>query len=211
MSKKSTKWVYVLKTVDKDMQGYGGFKYPTKGKVTAPDWQPTKQCGKGLHALLWAEGGDYLSTDITAKWLVLKVDKNLMVSFSDKVKFKEGFVCYAGNCDGAIAYIKSKMPLSILNTVYGTAGATGTKGTASATGYHGTASATGDCGTASATGYQGTASATGKGSIILSWYDEKADRLRLVVGYPGENGLKSKTLYTLDEKHNFVEVKKESN
>jgi hypothetical protein len=271
-TKKTSKWVYVLKTVDKDMCGYGGFKYPVKGKVVAPDWEPKKECGNGLHALLWAEGGNYLSNDITAKWLVLKVDSNLMVSFSDKVKFKKGFVCYAGNCDGAIAYIKSKMPLSILNSVYGSASATGTKGSASATGTkgsasatgtkgsasatgdfgsasatgtkgsasatgtkgsasatgdfgsasatgtkgsasatgdQGSASATGDFGSASATGTKGSASATGYGTIILSWFDEKAKRYRLVVGYPGENGLKPKTLYTLDENHNFVEVKKE--
>jgi hypothetical protein len=86
---------------------------------------------------------------------------------------------------------------------YGHASATGYSGHASATGYSGHASATGHYGHASATGdygwaiagHNGTARADNNGALTLLWWDEKAKRPRVAVGYVGENGIKANTDY----------------
>jgi hypothetical protein len=96
----------------------------------------------------------------------------------------------------------------------GHASATGNYGHASATGYYGHASATGYSGHASATGYSGHASATGdnatgacintdgkarcgkNGSIILTYFDKRANRNKHVVGYEGKE-VEANTWYEL--------------
>jgi len=97
----------------------------------------------------------------------------------------------------------------------GSASATGDLGSASATGYRGSASATGDRGSASATGYLGSASATGdrgsasatdRGYILLGRWDDKAKRQRVVVLYPGEDGIKPNTWYRLDDSGKPMEL-----
>jgi len=97
---------------------------------------------------------------------------------------------------------------------YGDASATGYSGRASATGDYGHASATGNSGHASATGYSGHASAMGinavamagvdgaaksgeTGAIAIFWHD--GNRIRIAVGYVGEDGIKSDTLYCVKQ------------
>ena len=63
-----------------------------------------------------------------------------------------------------------------------------------ATGYSGHAAATGDYGT-SFVGFNGKAKAGATGSFAIAWFDEKAKRARLIVGTPGENGIKADTWY----------------
>jgi hypothetical protein len=77
----------------------------------------------------------------------------------------------------------------------GTASA-GYRGTASA-GYRGTASA-GDLGTASA-GDRGTASAGKEGLLVIRYWDDKASRWRIAVGYPGENGVEAGKTYRVKD------------
>ena len=48
--------VLVLRTCDSKRQSRGGFQWPKSGLVNAPDWKPTKECGSGLHGLLWGLG-----------------------------------------------------------------------------------------------------------------------------------------------------------
>lgn len=52
--------VLVLRTCNSDMTGYGGFKWPESGPVEAPDWNPVKSCGQGLHGWLWDEFEEFL-------------------------------------------------------------------------------------------------------------------------------------------------------
>jgi hypothetical protein len=114
----------------------------------------------------------------------------------------------------------------------GAASSTGTRGAASSTGYQGAASSTGDQGAASSTGDQGAASSTGYqgaasnggkdgvaaalgysskaksclgGIIVVAWYDEKNDRKRVTVGYPGEAGIKADTWYVASAAGELVE------
>ena len=87
MSKKID-WAYGLRTVDKDGRAYGGFVWPKKGKVTAPDWKPTLECKNGLHALLNGEGdSNLLSWEPDALWQVVRFDATTMVELGGKVKF----------------------------------------------------------------------------------------------------------------------------
>ncbi len=79
----------------------------------------------------------------------------------------------------------------------------GDSGTATA-GDSGTATA-GDSGTATA-GDRGTATAGDRGILIIKWYDTKAQRYRVRVAYPGEDGVKPNTLYRCDESGNLIEV-----
>ena len=56
-------------------------------------------------------------------------------------------------------------------------------------------------------GYAGRATAGANGIIVLSYWDAKSKRSRLVVGYPGEGGIAKNTLYKLDADFKLVEVK----
>ncbi len=77
---------------------------------------------------------------------------------------------------------------------YGHAAATGNYGHAAATGRSGHAAATGGYGCAFA-GFGGRAKASINGSFAIAWRDESTDRARLIVGTPGENGIKPDTFY----------------
>jgi hypothetical protein len=79
----------------------------------------------------------------------------------------------------------------------------GDRGTATA-GDSGTATA-GDSGTATA-GDSGTATAGDSGTVCIRYWDAKADRYRLAIGYVGENGIQPNVKYRL-ENGTFTEVK----
>lgn len=83
-----SKTVLVLRTCTKDMTSYNGFKWPTEGQVEAPDWQPTKECGHGLHGWLWGSGNWELKIKgEKTKWLVLEVERESIIDLDGKVKF----------------------------------------------------------------------------------------------------------------------------
>jgi hypothetical protein len=44
------------------------------------------------------------------------------------------------------------------------------------------------------------------GAIVLSFWDEVQDRIRIAVAYPGENGIKPDTWYSVDRTGLFFEV-----
>jgi len=180
-SKKPVRKVLVLRTVNADMTSCNGFVYPESGAVSAPDWAPTIECGKGLHGLLWGEGhGGFLDWSRDAKWLVIEVDEDKIVDLTSidntmKCKFPGGEVVHCGDQKSATDYILShggagRTVVGAFVTVgHSQVASAGYRGTASA-GYRGTASAgndgtasAGDGGTASA-GYRGTASAGYRGT-----------------------------------------------
>jgi hypothetical protein len=87
------------------------------------------------------------------------------------------------------------------------ASATGYSSAASATGYRSAASATGDRSAASATGldaiaaalgFEGTAKADERGVVVVAWWDAKAERKRLAVGYVDEDGIERNVAYRCD-------------
>ena len=197
-------YVYVTKSVNKDLTAHGGFQYPKSGIVEAPDWKATETCGKGLHGFLWGEGkGDLADYDADHVWLLIKVNMNDgFVDLKDKVKFRRGEVVAVGDCKTVTEKLKECLPKDRLYKVNGGTASAGDYGTATA-GDYGTASA-GDYGTATA-GYGGTASA-GKGGIISILYRDKKDAVRRKTAEIDRDGLKPNVPYRLDDEYNFVEV-----
>lgn len=99
--------VLVLRTCNADLTSYGGFVWPKKGRVRCKDWNPEPVCGGGLHGLLWGEGdGSLLSWAEDAKWLVVEVDANDVVSLTGKVKFPAGRVVHCGDRESATSYLR---------------------------------------------------------------------------------------------------------
>lgn len=100
--------VLVLRTCDKDLRSYGGYKWPKRGVAKARDWKADDQCGHGLHGLLWGVGaGELLDWDhADAKWLVVEVRADQMMKLGGKVKFPRGRVVYCGNQLGATDYLR---------------------------------------------------------------------------------------------------------
>jgi len=199
--------VRILKTVNSDMTAYNGFVWPASGFVECPDWSPLPICGNGLHGLLDGYGNSGLfSKDPEAKWLVLEVEKSLVVSIDDeKVKVPSATVIYCGDREGALELLTEE-PNRHVSQNFASGASKRIRGTASATGIRGTASATGDSGTACGLGLYCVVESGANGILICKWWDADAKRFRVVVGYVGENGIKANTKYRLDEKGNFVEV-----
>ena len=173
--KPKTGYVLVLKSVKADMTAYNGFFWPKKGKCVAPDWNPIKECGNGLHGWKWGEGDASLRVESKdAKWLVLSVEESKIIDLNGKVKFPECEVVFVGECHEAVLIIQSYAP-SGNKCIFGTATA-GYGGTATA-GYGGTATA-GDGGTSTA-GDGGTSTA-GDGGTATAGYGGTA-----TAGYRG--------------------------
>ena len=159
----------VLRTCDADMKAHGGFQWPTEGHVEAPDWDPdpNRDCGGGLHGLLWGCGNASLlaRSGKAARWMVVAVDPADVADIDQpgKIRFRAAeVVLVTADRAEAIAYLVANGATG-LPVVYGTATA-GDYGTATA-GHDGTATAghdgtatVGDYGTATAGDY-GTATA----------------------------------------------------
>ena len=131
MSKKtvSSKTRLVLRTSKTNLTSYNGFQWPEKGPVEAPDWQPTYECGNGLHGLLEGVGStQYLNLDPTAKWQVVEVEEADLLTgqgdLTDKCKFRKGNVVYTGNRTDAIDYLANhgcpteKMVFAVLSDTH---------------------------------------------------------------------------------------------
>jgi len=104
--------VYLLRTCDKDLKSHGGFQWPSSGLVSAPDWDPTPECGKGLHGLLSGEGnGSLLNTqDADAKWMVIAAVKSEVVQIDRKVKVPRAYVVFVGSKKDATDMIVKLCP-----------------------------------------------------------------------------------------------------
>jgi len=191
--------VLVLRACRADGTSYNGFVWPTSGPVEAPDWQPTKECGNGLHGLLWGVG-DYslVPREIGSRYLVVEVEAADLIDLGGKVKFPRGVVVFTSlNWWEASIYVKERRPAGTAEKIAtgdsGHAAATGNYGHAAATGDSGHAAATGDSGHAAALSYNGKAKAGTNGAVVLAWWDGK--RGRFLVGYVGEDGIEADTWY----------------
>jgi len=98
---------YMIKTVDKNLQGYDGFQYPKKGLVTAPDWNPKPVCGDGLHGLIH-ETKDHCIKDGDI-WMVLKYIKGEEIIIGDnKIKVPRAWVVGYGTAGEMQALFKKR-------------------------------------------------------------------------------------------------------
>jgi hypothetical protein len=97
-----------LRTCDKDGKAHGGFQWPLKAgeTVTAPDWEPTKECGKGLHGLLNGQGfSGHLSSKLDALWFVVESDLDKAIDLNGKHKFQTCKVEFVGSKEKAVQYM----------------------------------------------------------------------------------------------------------
>ena len=222
-TKKTAETVLVLRTCSADMTSYGGFKWPKRGPVSAPDWIDNYECGNGLHGWLWGEGkGSLGQADVPdAKWLVVRVLASEIRHGNGDLfgicKYPRGYVLHCGDRKSATDYImrhgasgKAVIGGTVTAGDYGTATA-GYCGTATAGDYgaakagnYGTAKS-GDYGTATV-GNCGSATAGHGGTICIQYYDAQKDRYRIAVAYVGENGIIPNRKYTLNDSHEFVAV-----
>ena len=180
-AKKKPATVLVLRTCHADMTAYGGFKWPRRGKVEAPDWKADDNCGHGLHGLLWGAGdGSLLSWDESARWLVVEVLASDVRTgkgdLIDKCKYPRGTVRYCGDRHGATEYLKA----------------------------HGLPPGTCVHGGSATAGYRGTATAGDRGVLVIRWRDGNC--FNLAVAIVGQNGIKPNVKYRLNDSHEFEEV-----
>ena len=158
------------------------FQWPAVGDVvTAPDWDPTPECGHGLHGWLWGvgsvedAGASWAFCEMGATWLVVETGASAVVSLSNgqKCKYPSGRVVFEGPGQDAALFVQTRAPNGsavILGTAtagYGGTATAGERGTATA-GSYGTATA-GHGGTATA-GYGGTATAGHRGTALAGEY-----------------------------------------
>ena len=171
---------YVLRTCAADMTSYGGFVWPREGVVEAPDWQPTADCGRGLHGFLWGEGdGSLADWSRDAVWIVSRI--NEWIDLDGKVKFPRAEVVFSGSREDATAKIRE---LGANGAVIGSTLTGGDRSTLTGGDY------------SILRGGHGSILTGGDGSILcLSWRD--GNRHRIVVAYVGEDGVKADTAYRL--------------
>ena len=192
----------VLRTCNSDMTSHGGFKWPKSGKVECSDWSPEPACGKGLHGLLWGEGDSSQLGGFSCPHLVVEIDEASKVDLQGKVKFSSGAVVHCGDAKSATDFIRDHGGRG-RSIVRGTS-TSGVRGT-STSGDGGT-STSGDRGT-STSGVGGTSKTGSAGIVVCRWWDSKAERARLAIGYVGEDGVKPDTFYRCNDEGKLVEVK----
>ena len=74
--------------------------------MEAADWEPTKNCGHGLHGFINGEGsGDLASWDSDAVWIAAWVDSAKIIDLNGKVKFPWADVALAGTRQEATQFL----------------------------------------------------------------------------------------------------------
>lgn len=104
------------------------FHWNPPGEITeAPDWDPTPECGNGLHGALKGQGwGDLFNWEEGALWHVVEVEESEVVDLDGKVKFPRGIVIFAGDRHTAANLVKRIYPESCVIASTATAGNRGT-------------------------------------------------------------------------------------
>ena len=191
-----------LRTCDAKMQGHGGFQWPESGPVVAPDWDPNPEIeyGHGLHGLAWGDGDwSLLSSDSSAKWLVVEVDAaDLVVAQGGtKHRYRAGTVVYCGDEVGAVSRVMCGVENfdRIAALAKGKSKATGDYSKAASSGNYSKAASSGDSGIAASIGNGGSAKAGPSGLVIVCWWDDPAKRYRACVGEVGIDGILADTWY----------------
>ena len=200
------KHVYVLRVNDANNQSRDGFQYPRKGKVSAPDWNPSPECGGGLHGWESGEGDPSVSTvHPDGVWLVLKVEDSPenLTRLNGKVKFREGTVVFAGSRNAATEYIynKTKAPRVLWVNITRGDYSTLTGGDCSTLTGGNRSNLTGGDGSTLTGGYRSTltggirSTLTGGHCSTLTWKVWDGQRYRLHTFYPGFAGIKADKPY----------------
>jgi hypothetical protein len=140
--------------------------------VECPNWDPKPECGNGLHGLAWGDGDWCLLSDADdAVWMVVRVASEDVVKIDDsKVKFRRGFVEYAGARGEAIDTILcGAEAMSAAQQAARAWGATsGGYSTSASSGHSSKAASSGDSSTAASSGHSSKAASSGDSSKAAS-------------------------------------------
>ena len=129
------KTTFVLRTSNENRIAYGNFQWPERGYVEAKDWEPTQQCGNGLHGLRLGVGDySYLSRESKATWQIVEVYDDVIVDLGDKIKYPFGWVVYSGDSGGAIRFLLNEIG-KVANAVIAIAQTNGIAAHAQTSGY----------------------------------------------------------------------------
>ena len=173
----------VLRCCNTDGTNSHGFTWPLNvgATVVAPDWDPDpgRDCGGGLHGLLWGCGDGGLLTPTDGVWMVVAVDPADIATphtdaIPDKVRFRACEIVHVGDQASAVGWLAERAPG--LPIAYGT----------------------------STSGDRGTSTSGAYGMLVITHWDGKAYR-RKIAEVDGDT-IKAGVAYRLDADGNFVEA-----
>jgi hypothetical protein len=185
---------YVLRTCAAGMTSYGGFVCPRSGMVECHDWQPTPECGNGLHGFLWGYGDGFLADwSYDAVWLVVAVED--WIALEGKVKFPRGEVVFCGSrLDATTEIIRLGARGAVIGAILtGGAGSTLTGGYGSILAGGEGATLTGGYGSILTGGNRSTLTGGSWSILSIKWWDGL--RYRIAIGYVGEDGILPNVAY----------------
>lgn len=102
----------ILRNCDAGGKSRKGFQWDTTigGTTKATDWNPTPECGQGLHGWLWGEGNASVSSyNDSPIWLVCEIKEYVTIG-SDKVKFPLAKTLFVGNMATAAQWLYDQLP-----------------------------------------------------------------------------------------------------
>ena len=221
--------VLILRTCNKDLKSYKGFQWPKEGPVSAPDFNPSPECGHGLHGLLEGQGDwGLLDWSVSAKALIVETDRSQLIELGGKVKFQSGIVKRVATiaallCEFLCNAAKIKKEVSDLQKATSSTAAVD-ENSHSSSDPSSQLAASGDSSQLAASGYSSKLAASGRsslvigashgcvaraadgGTLVLTRWVDKEKRWRVSVAYIGENGIKADTDYKLNDAGEFEEV-----
>ena len=182
--------VLLVKCLDAQGLGHGGFPWPKSGKVVCPRAAAGREAAAavtgdddtdcasgGLFGWAWELNlGGGKSPNFRAPWVVFAAGPADVVDLGDKQKVVgEAEVVYHGEAFGALlCTLKGREAWIAHRTMGCTCSATGNRSASSATGNRSASSATGYSSASSATGYSSASSATGDRSASSATGDSSA-------------------------------------
>ena len=203
--------VLVLRSCGAGFTAHGGFVWPSEvGATVRPErWDPTPNCGDGLHGFLHGEGdGGLADWSETAEWLVFECAPGDVVALDGKVKcgpevtvahIGQGATAFERRLD-AIAFLVSRGQCGagcVGRALTGGDGSTLTGGDRSTlTGGYGSTLTGGDRSTL--TGGDRSTLTGGYGStLLLKWWDDSRGQYRRKMVTVGEDDVVAGVAYRL--------------
>ena len=216
-----TERIYLLRSCNADFSSAhdGSFVWPsTVGAEVEPRaWDPTPECGNGLHGFVRGEGDSSLADwSKSAQWLVFSADPADVIDLQGrKAKVRVARVEHVGQ--GATGQDRRLDCLAYLDRI-GRCGAAamgvmrqgGDRSTltggdrSTLTGGYGS-TLTGGYRSTLTGGYGSTLTGGYRSTLTAKWWD--GTRYRITIGYVGEDGIKADKPYRLNDKGKFCEVR----
>ena len=217
----------ILRTCGAGFTAHDGFIWPsTVGATVRPVlWDPSPECGNGLHGFLYGEGsGGLADWSDTAEWIVFETPTADIVNLGDKVKCPVAVVAHVGQ--GATAFDRRLDAIAFLvsrgqcgmgcigraltggdgSTLTGGDGSTLTGGDRSTlTGGYGSTLTGGDDSTLTG-GYDSTLTGGYCSTLTGKWWDASAGRYRRRLFTVGEDGILPGVAYRMSDVGVLVKV-----